>query len=515
MQMQNRLLDKSTYLLVLLVLVVLNSCRPDKEGHTDLSAIKVPEGFKIEKVVGGLNFPTSIAWDNQQNMYVVEAGGGFLQEPPPARILKVDKGYTKEIINLTARGVVAPVVGLTYHNNSFYITHRAANMTGAVSRISKDGSGITQILSGFLDGASEHPLNQIRMGPDGRMYLAVGPAGNSAVVGMDLAPFVARTPLLHTTSAKDLVLLGKNFKTADFRSKDILNDSVFTGAYVPFAVSTTPGQRIPGTNKPGGSIVSFDPNNAEGTLQTYASGFRNVIGFAWGHDGAMYAAVNGYDVRGSRPVKDMYDATYKLTKGAWYGWPDFSAALEPLTDPKFEVKDELQAQVYINGVPQGKNLGFLIDHKASGLTAPDKSLVVGLHDFHTSPSIPDVAPHSWGKYSGHIFIPEWGDLTPPTDPDVTRVGYKIVVIDPARKQVVPFLKNVVDLPGSEQGKAGKALERPFDVKFGPDGAMYIVDYGQVKINPARTNIGREPYEYIPGTGMIWKLSQMKEIVGKY
>jgi len=32
-----------------------------------------------------------------------------------------------------------------------------------------------------------------------------------------------------------------------------------------------------------------------------------------------------------------------------------------------------------------------------------------------------------------------------------------------------------------------------------DGAMYIVDYGQVKINMARTQQNREPYEYVPGT----------------
>ena len=141
-------------------------------------------------------------------------------------------------------------------------------MSGAVSRIAKDGSSVQQILSGFLDAASEHPLNGIRMGPDGRMYLGVGPAENSAVMAPDDAPFISRTPMLHTTAAKNLVLLGKNFMSEDFRTKDNLFDSVLTGAYVPFGTSTTPGQVIPATNKPGGSIVSFDPKNAEATLQT-------------------------------------------------------------------------------------------------------------------------------------------------------------------------------------------------------------------------------------------------------
>ena len=222
----------------------------------------------------------------------------------------------------------------------------------------------------------------------------------------------------------------------------------------------------------------------------------------------MYAAVNGFDVRGSRPVKDMYEATYKIVKGTWYGWPDYSAALEPLTDPKFEPKDETQAQVYINGVPQGKNLGFVIDHQASGLTAPDKSLIAGLHPFHSSPSQPDIAPESWGEFAGHLFVPEWGDLTPPTDPDITRTGYRIVEIDPNNSsQVKSFITNVLPVPASEQGLAGKGLERPFDVKFGPDGAMYIVDYGQVKINLSRKDENREPYEYVPQTGTIWKVTR--------
>jgi glucose/arabinose dehydrogenase len=507
--MKKNNLGSSYFLLTVLVffaaVFIFSACK--KHDNDNFPAVNLPRGYNLEKVVDGLNFPTSLTWDEDKNMYVVEAGGGFLPEPSPARILKVSKGRADEIVNLSNKNVVAPVVGLTYYNNAFYITHRADDQTGAVSRVSKDGSAINQILSGFLDGGSEHPLNSVQMGPDGRMYLCVGPAGNSAVMGPDIAPFINRKPSLHTTSAKDLVLLGKNFKSEDFRTKLKTDDSVLTGAYMPFGTPSTPGQIIPGTNKPGGSIVSFDPANAEGTLETVAYGLRNVIGVTWNKEGEMFAAVNGYDVRGSRPVKDLFDATFLIKKGTWYGYPDYSLTGEPLTDPTFDSDDKLQAEVFVNGVSQGKNLGFVIDHAASGLTAPDKNLIVGLHPFHSSPSLLDVAPNGWGVYTGHLFVAEWGDLTPPTDPAITRVGYRIVEINPHTKQVVPFLSNVSGLPGSEQGKAGKVLERPFDVKFGPDGAMYIVDYGQVKINLARKAQDREPYEYIPGTGVIWKVTK--------
>ena len=492
--------------LALTAAFLLSACDKNKNGGNDFPLIEVESGFKVEKVAGGLNFPTGIAWDSQNEMYVVEAGGGFLEEPPPSRILKVTNGQLSEVVNLKAKGVGAPVIGFAFHNGNFYISHKAADMTGAVSRISLNGATVSQILKGFLDGGSEHPLNDIRMGPDGRMYLATGPAGNSAVIGPDLAPFVSRVPGLKTTSAKDLVLRGLNFKTPDFRTTDP-NDSVMTGAYVPFGTQTSPGQIIPATNKPGGAIVSFDPNNAEGSLQTFAFGFRNIIGLAWNSGGDLFAAVNGYDVRGARPVRDNFDATYKVTRNTWYGCPDFSATLEPLTDPKFEVADSSQAMVFINGVPQGKNLGFLINHQASGLTPPDRNLVAGLHPFHSSPSMLDVAPASWGNLAGRLFIAEWGDLTPPTDPKVSRVGYRVVQVNPATKEVTPFISNKGGLPGSEQNSLGMAIERPFSVRFGPDGAMYIVDYGQVKIDPSRIAQNREPYAYVPGTGIIWKVTR--------
>jgi hypothetical protein len=41
------------------------------------------------------------------------------------------------------------------------------------------------------------------------------------------------------------------------------------------------------------------------------------------------------------------------------------------------------------------------------------------------------------------------------------------------------------------------------VKFGPDGAMYIVDYGVVEIDMEL----EPPYDYIAGTGAVWRVSR--------
>ncbi len=480
----------------------------DATPQDEFALVKLPEGYQIEKVVDGLTYPTSVVWDNQDRLYVVEAGGQFLEEPPPARILCVEDGQTTEVVNLTAQGIADSVVGATWHNGTFYITHRdAQDRTGAVSRVTPDGE-ITQVFSGVIDAQSEHSLDEIRRGPDGRMYVATGGAANSAVVGVDNAPFVERSPDLRATVCRDIVLTGQNFKTSDFRTEDP-NDTVLTGAFVPFETETTPGQVIEATNPCGSSILVFDPesDNPEGTLEMYAWGFRHVIGFAWNQAGEMFASANSYDVRGSRPVKDEAEATYRVQEGAWYGWPDFSAALEPLTDPKFDVPNALQAPVYVGGELQDKGLGFLIDHKASGLEPPDPSLVLGLHEYQSSPTKLDVAPESWGELAGQLFVAEWGDLAPETNPlQEGRPGYRVVRIDPGTGQVAPFVFNAQPGPASEQDALGEGIERPFDVKFGPDGAMYVVDYGVARVNQARIEQGQVPYEFPPQTGTVWRIT---------
>jgi glucose/arabinose dehydrogenase len=497
----------STLLALTLIFTVVVSAAA-QPATQQFPTIQLPAGYHIEKVVDTLTYPTSLTFDDDGRMYVAEAGGGFNEEPAPARILRVENGQATEVVDLSNPNVVASVVGLEYHDGSFFFTHRAADLTGAVSRATLDGT-ITPVLSGIIDSPSEHQVNSIELGPDGRMYVAAGPAGNAAVIGLDNGPNIEAAPDVRTTSCVDIVLTGQNFQTPDIRTPDDQSDLTLTGAYVPFGTSTTPGQRIEGTNKCGGAILAFDPADPAGTLRPYAHGFRNVIDLTFDPSGQMYASVNGYDVRGSRPVQDEYDPTYRVQEGAWYGWPDYSAALEPLTDPKFDVPDNLQVPVFVNGqIQMGPiQIDFVIDHAASGLQVADRSLVAGLHDFGSSPSGLDAAPNTWGALAGDLFVAEWGDLSPGTNPlRTTMPGSKVSHIDTATGKVTDFVTNLKPGPASEQGALGKGIERPFDVEFGPDGAMYIVDYGVARVNMARVAQGKLPYEFPPQTGAIWKVT---------
>jgi glucose/arabinose dehydrogenase len=486
--------------------------KPPGNPSDQFPAIQLPDGYQIEKVADKLTYPTSVTWDDEGRMYVAEAGGAFLDEPAPARILRMETNGEMTVIvaDLEARGIYPSISGMVWHEGAIYFTHRANDLTGAVSRMTPDGGSITELFRGFIDSQTDHQLNGIRVGPDGRMYFASGIGGNSAVMGQDMTPFVVKNPeTAQATSAKDIVLTGRNFKIPNYLTMDVFGDTVLTGAFVPFGTPTHPGQVIEGREKPGGAIMVFDPADPEGTLEMYAWGMRNVIGFAWNKQGEMFATQNGYDVAaGGRPIKDLYDPTYRVRQGAWYGVPDFSAALEPVTDPKFQPPGELLPPVFIDGVKQEKRLGFVIDHEASGLTPPDKSLIAGLHPVNSSPSKPDVAPDSWGDMAGRLFVPEWGDMAWFTNPLRDHpVGNRIVSINPTTGAVEPFIHNAQPGPASEQGALGLGLERPYDVKFGPDDAMYIVDYGQHLIVLRHIEHGHFPFEWPERTGAIWKVTK--------
>jgi hypothetical protein len=123
---------------------------------------------------------------------------------------------------LTETGVEASVVGLTWHEGGFLITHRDGDdRTGAVSRVTLGGER-SQLISGIIDSQSEHQVNDIQVGPDGRIYFTSGLAGNAAVMGIDNAPFIMRSPNVHATPCQDYVLTGRDYVTPDFRTEEFV-----------------------------------------------------------------------------------------------------------------------------------------------------------------------------------------------------------------------------------------------------------------------------------------------------
>ena len=200
------------------------------QSGNEFPLVKVPSGFQIEKVTSGLSFAAELTFDDRGRLYVAEAGGGF--EPVefrPPRIVRVDltSGRKHVVADLTPF-VVPPVVGLAWADGWLYFTHRDSDDTGALSRV-RDGGGVPEkLLTGFVTAQAEHFMNGIAI-RNGWIYFGIGQAGNSGVLGADVAPFIERHPDLRLIPCRNLVMRGHNFRGPNFLGQgEVLTNQVDT-----------------------------------------------------------------------------------------------------------------------------------------------------------------------------------------------------------------------------------------------------------------------------------------------
>lgn len=465
------------------------------------AAAQVPPGYRVEVVVGDLNYPTSIAFDDRGSLYIAEAGYAYGDPVAPARILRVSPGGE---MHIAADQLGGPINDILWHQGRLYISHFRK-----ISALEPDGT--VRDLVTDLPASGGHQNNQMAVGPDGKLYFGMGTVTNSGVVGLDNAyPFMSLLlwPDLHDVPAKDIRLRGETFLTpqpnnvmarqgslvslwsnlnyamASLFSRD--RDSsmlVRTGAFQPFGVS---GQEVVrGQVKASGTILRMNPDGSG--LEVYAWGLRNPYGLAWGPDGRLYAADNGYDERGSRPIANAEDNIWVIREDAWYGWPDYSSGI-PVTDPRFRSE-------------RGPAPEFLMaEHppvEEPFLTRPQHAGVTKL-DFSRSAAF---------GFQGQMFLGEFGAGIPITGAEETQAGHQVVRIDPATGRAETFFTArpaALGPPGAEYiATAGPT--HPVGVRFSPDGAaLYVADIGALA--PFLAGAGPFPRAF-PGTGAIWRITR--------
>lgn len=87
------------------------------------------------------------------------------------------------------------------------------------------------------------------------------------------------------------------------------------------------------------------------------------------------------------------------------------------------------------------------------------------------------------------------------------IGFKVVRVDMNRREVVDFAVNKIIGPATKLPHSG--FERPSHCAFGPDGALYIVDFGEISIAPEKGGI-RQP----DGSGALWRIRRTGSAVGQ-
>lgn len=430
----------------------------------------IDEGYELELVTSGLTFPSSIVFDDVGELYAGEAGFSYGPAAAKAQIIHVKKNGETEVI---ASGFDRPLTGLTWHEGYFYVV--TGDFNGRVYRVSKGGH--KEVLVEGLRGGGDHYTSDIAFGPDGKMYFAVGTATNSGVVGRDnlMMGWLGRNEDYHDVPARDLVLKGKNYKTANFLTKKETDDKAYTGAYQPFRVPSTAGEIVEGQLYANGVIYRANPDGSN--LEIIADGLRNTFGLGFSPNGKLFITSNGLDFRGSRPIEGDWDPFYEVFPG-WYGWPDFGSGL-PVTLPYFKPPGHSQPDFVLAQHPP-------IAAQPLIRFAP-----------HTATLKFDFSTNSHFSTAGDIFFAQFGDQSPMTGLTPEPRGYRIVRVNPETGQIRDFLVN------KTPGEKGNGPERPIAPRFSPDGKeLYIVDFGVMEVAEGVI------YPYAE-TGAVWKVRRKK------
>lgn len=446
--------------------------RPDYDPR----GVALPKGYRMSLVASGLTFPTGVCFDADNVPCVVESGYSYGEVWHTPRLLRIADTRT-DVIAVGGRN--GPWNGVDWADGAFYVTEGGSMEGGKLLRI--DDAGGVRELATRLPSMGDHHVN----GPivhGGWIYFGIGAATNSGVVGEDSAKFgwLARHPTFHDVPGMDVELAERTFGTSDALRK--VDEHVETGAFSAFGTST--GGVIP-AQVPCTSAVLRMPIGG-GAMELVAWGFRNPYGLAFGpaRDGeqgeALYVTDNGYDDRGSRPVWGTADLLWRVEKGRWYGWPDYSGD-RPLTADEFR--------------PPGKEkVEFLL---ASHPEKPPKP--VAHFPVHCSADGIDFSTNAEFGHVGDAFVAEFGDQAPSTGKLLAPVGFKVVRVDVTTGRIEDFAVNKGKKNGPSTRTKREGLERPIAVRFDNTGkALYVVDFGVLR----EDRDGSHPEEF---TGALWKI----------
>ena len=483
-----------------------------EQNALDRAVVDTPPEFVLVQTARGLTAPVAFCFDdtdgpNKGTLLVAESGAGGND----VRILAIrpDESFTpvypqRRTLPFFRRGfqMYAPVGGMVVANGKILVSHRDASGNGVISAIGYDGSHSTVVAD--LPARGDYAVTDLAINPvNGRLYFGLGAATNSGVVGIDnwQVGWVNNQSRFCDLPLGMQILLGRRFDTKNPRA------GIWGGADIavtgPFqAFNTSKQTRIPPApnGKPTSAIYSCNP--AGGDLRVEAHGVRLPRGIAFDAYGQTFFTNNGMELRGTRPVKDDPDVLMSLATGTWYGWPDFSADLYPIGDPRFQPPLDL---ILPYGYP---DLSFLINHRQSEprLESPEplrRDLLRAVFPSQSGAAklaiVPDTGP--FRDFRGEAIIALSGDRAPFATSGQRLVGpqgFKVVAVDvdPSRRRVRDFIVNTSGQPASTGTEGG--IERPVDVKFGPDGALYVLDFGRMTVHNGKEKVAE-------GTGAIFKL----------
>jgi glucose/arabinose dehydrogenase len=290
----------------------------------------------------------------------------------------------------------------------------------------------------------------------------------------------------HEVPCQDVTLTGENFAVpVEDPKTGKVNDKRLSGVFVPAGTPTKPGQVIKGQFPCNGSIIRANPDGSN--MELVAWGLRDNFHIEFAPDGRLIASQNGGNPIPPREIYNDWDTFWEIRPGEWYGWPDYYSGL-PVTDPRFAGTYDKHKFV-LSEETRRKLL--------RGRDGPPQPLV-RVEPIHAAALGFTFGRQEFGIGRDELLVAHFGTVV--TKPQVREKwpGFRVVRLDLKTGKSVDFVANKTGKPASATGGGG--LERPIRPVFGPDGALYIVDFGRIDI----PDTGMDAR---PKTGVIWKLTR--------
>ncbi|MFZ5825160.1 MAG: PQQ-dependent sugar dehydrogenase [Bacillota bacterium] len=425
--------------------------------RVDPAAIQTPPGWKIEAVLTGLDAPADLAWGPDGRLYIAETGfaGAYaatsgVQGVYEGRILQWEPGRPVQVY---AAGFTPPLSGLAWGGPTLYASHR-----GKITAVGPGPSRVDLVTG--LPSYGDHGNNHLAIDAEGTIYITQGTVTNTGIVGLDnyVLDWPLAYPGVHDIPCRDVRLTDQNYATADPRALLPLVQRTRTGGYQPFGMAARGGVAR-GEVPCNGAVMRVRPDGSN--LEVVAWGLRNPFGIAFDRTGRLLVTDNGPDSRGSRPVEGLPDLLREVRPGTWHGWPDLWEK-----------------------TPLGKPL--LAKHPAIP-PAP-----VARFEPHAGAAGMTVGPDGW------IYVAQVGSSFPATAQDPAATGFNVVRVHPRTGKVETVLANRRKGPQSWDRSGG--LERPVALRWGPDGDLWVLDYGRIQVT-------RKGPWVVPQTGVLWRVSR--------
>jgi hypothetical protein len=425
--------------------------------------------------------------------------------------------------------------GRLFTTDSNQATHAAngPNNSSRIATVDLKTGKLIPFITGLPTG--DHPAEQIAF-RGGWIYWSQGSTTNSGVVGLDNGGGKSQQDI----PCQDIVLSENVFPSGPCTGTDC-TAGVLTSGYSPHGIAR-PGAHIPAFDSATGHGIcdgailraKVNSGNPKSTIEPFSWGYRNPYGIRFAPNdhplkGGLFVTENGEDERGARPTNNAPDRLALAQQNPdgspdYHGWPDrfgFLDSTQAVFNPVGGPGDDLCTTppnppfpacvplVLANDVPVQPVLAFPPQLIIAPLALePSDVAVVGL----------DFVPNSFigGMVKrGAALIGREGDFGFSLPNGEPEAGHDIELVnfsspgDVLQLSQMRFAFNTNKEQAFPDGLRG--INRPVDLKFGPDDCAYLVDYGAVRdfgkgdsetkfIDPLDA-----PLVQIPGTGVIWKI----------